>query len=252
MRGRVVRFIRRALFRYGWDTRCRHWEAVRLLRRATADGRGRVLDVGCGPAGIAAFLDVAVIGVDLEPPRESLPNREFTLGSIESLPFENRSFDHVACIDVIQDLSPQARARGVAELLRVARETVVITSPQGKVAERADAEFAQRLRSRGAAVPPWVDVALANPYPTAESVGEAVRREDPDAALSISYAEPVAGSRLVRAAAARSRVLYALVNVVLGCVMPALRRPAPERAYRMLVVARPGGRQAVPASEAAN
>jgi hypothetical protein len=237
--------MRRILFRYGWDTRCRHRGPVRLLRETTAAGAAAdgcaLLDVGCGRAGMAAFLDgVPVMGVDLEPPPESLPNREFTRASITDLPFPADSYAQVSCIDVLQDLPLSLRDDAIAELVRVARESVVIASPQGKVAERVDAEFERALRARGAHVPPWVVTSLANPYPTVADIVAAVRRSDPSALVSVSYAEPVRGSKLVRAAAVRSRVAYAIVNLCLGLLLPAMRAPDATRAYRAIVVIRPG------------
>jgi len=232
------------LFRYGWDTRCRHYKPARLLRDATAGafaGAGpAVLDVGCGRAGMAAFLeDVKVMGVDLEPQQETLPNRDFTQASIVALPFADRSFPHVACIDVLQDLPEEVREQAIAELLRVARDGVVIASPQGDVAERVDIAFERALRARGAAVPPWVVTSLANPYPTVEGVVAAIRRADSGAEISVSYAEPARIARLVRAAAVRSRLLYAAANLCFGVLMRAMRAPGAAGAYRMLVIVRP-------------
>jgi SAM-dependent methyltransferase len=246
MSGVLRNALRRILFRYGWDTRCRHRDPARLLRRALADrptgGGPALLDVGCGRAGMAAFLSgVEVMGVDLEPPSESLPNRVFTLASITALPFADGAFPYVSCVDVLQDLAPPAREQAIAEMVRVAREGVVITSPQAEIAERADAEFQRAAHSRGVPAPSWVGTSLMNPYPTVDGIAAAIRHADPRADVSVSYAELIGGSRLVRAAAVRSRALYAVVNIVLGLLMPVMPRPDAAQAYRALIVARPGG-----------
>jgi hypothetical protein len=157
------------------------------------------------------------------------------------LPFADGAFPYVSCVDVLQDLAPHAREQGIAEMIRVAREGVVITSPQAEVAERADADFQRAAQSRGVPVPSWVETSLMNPYPTVDGISATIRRADPRADVSVSYAEPIGGSRLVRAAAVRSRALYAVVNIVLGLLMPVMRRPDAAQAYRALIVARPGG-----------
>jgi SAM-dependent methyltransferase len=242
-RGRA--FLARLLFRYGWDTRSRHRDAARVLRELTATyprGTGApLLDVGCGRAGMAAFLtETEVMGADLEVPEETLPNRAFTQASIAALPFVDATFPYVACIDVLQDLPLDLREQGIAELVRVAREVVVIAAPNGPVAERADADFERALERRRAPVPPWVRTSLAHPYPTSAAVVAAVRRAEPRAAISVTYAEPVRASRLVRAAAVRSSALYAFANILLGLLISVIAVPDGTEAYRMLIVARLG------------
>jgi ubiquinone/menaquinone biosynthesis C-methylase UbiE len=246
VRHRLRRAARTVLFRYGWDTRSRHQAAAAVLREATAEhhvGDGPVLlDVGCGRAGIAAFLPpVEVMGTDREPPAETLPNRPFTRASIDELPFADSSFPYVSCIDVLQELPLDVRERGVAEMVRVAREGLVIVAPQGQVADRADADFERALRARGAPVPPWVRASRANPYPTVAGVVGAIRRAEPCAAISATYAEPVRLSRLLRAVAVRSSAGYAVANLMFGLLSPLIPTPHGTRAYRMFVVARLGG-----------
>jgi SAM-dependent methyltransferase len=243
---RLRALLRAALFRFGWDTRNRHAVAARVLRTAIAQtppGQGpMLLDVGCGRAGMAAFLeDVQVIGVDLEAPDSDLANRQFVQASIAELPFGDRTFAYVSCIDVLQELPSDVRVRGLSEMLRVARTAIVIAAPQGEVADRSDAEFEQALLARGAPVPPWVLASRANPYPTVPAVLDAIRQADPGAEVSVSYGEPVRISRLVRGAAVRSSALYALVNLVFGVVARAIPPPDATRGYRMLIVVRPSG-----------
>lgn len=236
--------MRGVLFRYGWDTRCRHIAPVRILREElarvpAAGGEPVVLDVGCGRLGVAAFLDrTPVMGVDLEPPDNVLANRAFTTGSIVDLPFADRAFPCVSCVDVLQDLSPEVREQGVAEMLRVARDVLVIAAPQGEAASRCDAELEHAMVARGVAVPPWVKVSRANPYPTVDAVVTAVRNVDRCAAISVTYSEQLRVSRVVRAAATRSSVLYAVANLAFGLLARAIPAPKSANAYRMVVCVR--------------
>jgi 2-polyprenyl-3-methyl-5-hydroxy-6-metoxy-1,4-benzoquinol methylase len=56
--------IGRALYRYGWDTRSRNLDALRMVRRVL-NGDG-LLDAGCGAGGLATFLPgVQVTGIDI-------------------------------------------------------------------------------------------------------------------------------------------------------------------------------------------
>lgn len=248
--------LRRVLFRHGWDTRSRHALAARLLTDAIAglpahDGPV-LLDVGSGSTGMAAFLtDVDVMGVDLEPPDDPPPNLSFTQSSIADLPFGDRSFPYVSCIDVLQALGPEIRRRGLEELLRVARDGVLIATPQGRVAARCDAEFERLLLARNAAVPPWVPESRAHPYPTLESIIEAIQRADPNAEVAVSYNEPESICRVVRAAAARSDLLYAAANLLFGLLLRAIPEPEANHGYRVIVFAKLSnpGRLAGPASD---
>lgn len=131
--------IRGALYRYGWDTRCRNLVSARAVR-ATLAARSPVpqtspalLDVGCGElGGLAAFLPgVKVMGVDLAPPAKPIENFTFKTGDITALPFSDRSFPVVSCIDVLEHLPLEARNRATRELLRVAECAVLIACPHG-------------------------------------------------------------------------------------------------------------------------
>jgi arsenite methyltransferase len=106
----------------------------RLVREALAVEAGhRVLDVGCGPGFYATELlaDVgsngAVVGIDTSSAMlaaakrrcEGRDNASFQEGSVTSLPLEERSFDRVLCVQVLEHVSEVAGA--LAELHRVLR-----------------------------------------------------------------------------------------------------------------------------------
>ena len=138
--------VKRALYRHGWDTRSRNLLPVHLLRpilgRAIDQCQNLLLDVGCGGFGLASFLpDVSVVGVDLETPSETVSNLKFRVGSVTSLPFPDRSFLVVSCIDVLEHLPEAERERAVRELVRVASETILIACPHGVIARRCDNEY---------------------------------------------------------------------------------------------------------------
>ena len=126
----------------------------------------------------------------------------------------------------------------MTEVLRVARDGVVIATPQGEVARRCDADFERQLLDRDTPVPAWIPESRAQPYPTVESVLAAIRRADPDAAVSVTYSEPAAVCRFVRTAAARSAVLYAAANLLLGLMLRLIRQPGATNGYRVIVFAR--------------
>ena len=236
-------FVRRLLYRFGWDTRSRHRTPVHALRRALADlpdqGGPLLLDAGSGRGGVAVFMpDVDVTGVDLQPPAEPLTNLTFRQGTITELPFPDRSFPLVSCIDVLEYLSFEERDKAIGELVRVASRGVLIACPHGELARNCDREYQQALLQRGRPVPEWITEPSPHPYPTAGGVADSVRRANGEASISVSYCEPVRICRLVRVAAARSNKLYAGVNLLFGLLLPFMGQPSAATGYRMVLFAK--------------
>jgi SAM-dependent methyltransferase len=218
---------------------------VRMLRRALDElpdqGGPLLLDAGSGKGGLAVFMrDVTVMGVDLHPPAERLPNLTFRQGTITELPFPDRSFPLVSCIDVLEYLSLEERDKAIGELVRVASHGVLIACPHGQLARSCDREYEQALLERGKPVPEWITDPSPHAYPTADGVAESVRKANRDARISISYCEPAAICRLVRFAAARSDTLYATVNLCFGLLLPLMRRPTAATGYRMVLFSEVG------------
>jgi ubiquinone/menaquinone biosynthesis C-methylase UbiE len=101
-------------------------------------GIASLLDVGCGPGILLATLRrerpaLRAVGVERSAGLGSTGRRLFGVeilrGSIEQLPFSDRSFDAVVASEVIEHLPYGVYERGLAELQRVARQIVVITVP---------------------------------------------------------------------------------------------------------------------------
>jgi len=243
--------LQRIFYRYGWDTRSRNLLPARILgpilRPLRQTARPALLDVGCGYPGIASmFPDVSVTGVDLEAPAATPPNLKFQIGSVMALPFEDKSFPVVTCIDVLEHLSVENRRRAIGEIVRVASKAVLIACPHGSVARACDEEFRSASLARGRPLPSWVDEHLQNSYPDSRTLSEtltaAVRESDRSANLSTKYCESATVCRLVRGAAARSNVLYAFANVLFGSLLPLFPLPDRDNSYRVVLLAEFGDR----------
>src|SRR5439155_3223493 len=103
----------------------------------------RVLDAGCGTGYGSTILAAGgtqeVIGVDrathvIEAVRSVMPARvRLDEGDVESLSFDNRSFDVVVCFEVIEHLENPAAA--LSEFARVLTESglLVVSSPNRAV-----------------------------------------------------------------------------------------------------------------------
>jgi SAM-dependent methyltransferase len=128
-----------------WGARARDWAATEGQQRPTYDeairrlgvsAGQRVLEVGCGTGvflRLAADLGAEVHGLDasqalLDLARERVPEADLCLGDLESLPYEDDSFDVVAgfnafffAVDMVAALREAARVArpGAAVVIQV-------------------------------------------------------------------------------------------------------------------------------------
>lgn len=237
--------LQNLLFRYGWDTRCRNLIPAQLLRPTLKEfsvgDRPVLLDVGCGPLGLAAFLpEFGVVGVDIEQPVHSAPNFTFKPGNVTALPFPDRSFPVVSCVDVLEHLPLTARENAISEMLRVASEAILIACPHGDKARDSDERFRQDLERHRRDIPDWLHEHQSNPYPVASEIMAQVQRiaagMGRTVVTSLMYCEPTNISGLVRSAAARSNALYAAINLLFGALLPLVPDPGPDDGYRMILL----------------
>jgi ubiquinone/menaquinone biosynthesis C-methylase UbiE len=96
-----------------------------------------VLEVGCGEGRLAQHLVTrgprpmrfVACDVELTAARQDLDGLiELRQASIYALPFEDASFDLVVCCEVLEHLTDPAR--GLAEVTRVARRGVIVSTPR--------------------------------------------------------------------------------------------------------------------------
>jgi SAM-dependent methyltransferase len=106
--------------------RRRHRLFVQAVGLRAAD---RVLDVGCGSAGLRALdSEHDITGLDVRPqPRYTGGAECFVQGDALAMPFSDGEFDVAYCNSLIEHLEPGDRARLAAELGRVAARFFVQT-----------------------------------------------------------------------------------------------------------------------------
>jgi ubiquinone/menaquinone biosynthesis C-methylase UbiE len=231
--------LRDSIYKYAWDTRCRNVDVAGVLATLTSRGK-MILDAGCGEYGVAAFVEAKrVVGVDI--PAAGRGTGDFVNGSILDLPFGDRSFEIAVSVDVFEHLPENLRERAVTELVRCAREVVVVAFPAGPKARAMDEEFERKLKAAGEAVPDWLEEHLANPYPDAEQICEVITREanrqGRSAVIKKQFSESLRVAQILRNAASASKYLYLAGNLAAGFLLPVMPRPGGDDAYRTIIVA---------------
>jgi SAM-dependent methyltransferase len=98
-----------------------------FLDRAGIDRTTRILDLGCGSAGLPARApELDITGVDVVA-RPSYGAHLVVADATVGLPFADGEFDLVYCSSVIEHIRPPVRGRFAAECRRVARGWYVQT-----------------------------------------------------------------------------------------------------------------------------
>ncbi len=165
-----------------------------VLPRLT--GAGRVLDVGSGPVGPAAFAKRHIVGVDRDfgGPRHSLLSP--VAASLGRLPFADGTFDLVLCFDVFEHLDRSIRNEVFAELCRVCSGTLFLAFPFGEEAAHLDRLLADAFERKEGKPHRWLSEHLRFGLPKEEDLAE-FERLAATSAIALDYA-PVALIRLFR------------------------------------------------------
>jgi hypothetical protein len=165
-----------------------HNRYAKLLRRNPElfDPGRSLLEVGSGLQGVALWLQRPVVG--LEPRWDGAPNPliEPVAGDVADLPFGDASFDFVVCVDVLEHLTADTRRSAISELVRVARERVIVACPCGDVALQGELAFSDLLRSLDIPSPEWLTEHLGYGLP---ELGDIV-----DGFIDSGYAFDVSGN----------------------------------------------------------
>lgn len=83
-----------------------------------------VLDVGGGTTGLKLFINNKVVTVDLE-------TGDVKADATKRLPFGDKSFDVVSCVDVLEHIPPAKRSSFLKNIERVGKKRIIISTPFG-------------------------------------------------------------------------------------------------------------------------
>jgi hypothetical protein len=141
--------------------------------RALPDG-ARVLEVGSGVEGLGTWFAKPFVGADLAFVGPRLPTLRAVVADGTQLPFPDRSFDLVACVDVLPELPGDVIAGICAEMARVARGSVVVVSVCGPDADRSNRRVLDWCARNGVDPPDWLVDLVEHGAPSMRTIGDAL------------------------------------------------------------------------------
>lgn len=138
-----------------WLLRRFHERVLELVRTT---GARRILDVGCGEGFTLcelrqAGIQAAMVGMDLNGAAlawnqaHAMAQAPLSLCDIHHVPAADDSFDLVLCLEVLEHVPDSSLA--LAELLRVAREYVLVSVPHEPFFRGANLLRAKHVRALG-------------------------------------------------------------------------------------------------------
>ena len=97
-------------------------------------------DIGCGNGVFLEYLNdskphLDLIGVDRSETALTFVKTNKQVGDIESLPFEDNSFDCVTCLEVIEHLPVMVYKKALEELCRISKRYVIVSVPYNEISE---------------------------------------------------------------------------------------------------------------------
>lgn len=119
------------------ETAIRYYPIVKIIKE---NGwlSDKILEVGSGSIGIAAYIDSQVVGVDNDFSEPDHPNLIKVKGNGEKLPFKKNEFTVAILSDVLEHVPKKNRKKLIEETIRVTKKAVIISGPFGNEAFQQD------------------------------------------------------------------------------------------------------------------
>lgn len=196
-------------------------------------GGTTLLEAGSGSEGVARFAserwqitavdrDFSDYGTASEGPEDGVRRIQ---GDVTDLPFDDREFDVVVALDLLEHVPPELREKALQELARVARSRLIMGCPCGPKSLRSDRGLARWYRAiPRRTVPTWLAEHLENGFPEPEQLRVAL---EPYGAVRLLPNERIGPHKIVS--------IVEAMPVVVRCTL------GPARLLRSGVAGRPGG-----------
>jgi len=109
-------------------------EAISLI----PSGVESILDIGCGEGSFLNMLQYkinTIVGLDVSRVALRYVRGQKIQANAEKLPFKNRSFDLITCLEVLEHLKQETFIKAIEEIKRVAKKYIIISVPNNEPLE---------------------------------------------------------------------------------------------------------------------
>ncbi len=106
----------------------------------------KILEVGSGSLGITPYLKRPIDGLDADFSGPKSENLNQIKGTAVDLPFRKNSYDVVISSDTLEHIPVALREKAIDEMLRVARQLVIIVVPTGSLSQKQDRQLHDRFQ----------------------------------------------------------------------------------------------------------
>lgn len=125
----------------------------------------KILEVGSGAKGLGEFYDQKFVGCDLKLDGNPVHNMTFVQCSASDLPFSDREFDLVICMDMMEHIPKKERRKVLEEMMRVTSHVVIIGYPCGQEAITLSKKMLKWFRKRRSGTARWMEEHVKNGLP---------------------------------------------------------------------------------------
>ena len=116
-----------------------HIERFTKTTALIPEDAGSLADIGCGNGIFINFLsekkDIKLIGIDRSEAALKFVKTDKILGSIDSIPVPENTYDCVTCLEVLEHLSINVFEKALDELSRISKKYIIISTPYKEILE---------------------------------------------------------------------------------------------------------------------
>ena len=128
---KIIAWLHNSPLEISVNTKLRYATIVKKIKQIQKrEGHVTILEVGSGSKGITRFLKQPVTGIDVvfqEHKNEHL--KEVLIRPGQEYPFEDKTFDIVIAVDVVEHIPRKERGKALKEMRRISKRYVMITCP---------------------------------------------------------------------------------------------------------------------------
>ncbi len=166
---------------FNFDTALRYDPVIKIINKSKYK-KQPILEVGSGMNGISDYYSGKVIGLDSDFSRTGINknlNIKHIKGQATKLPFNDRSFYIVVCLDTLEHLPDNRREKAILELIRVTKKrgTIFLGFPAGALSKKIEEKIRGLYKMKHMKDHPWLIEHKIYDLPTSNFVFAVLRKK---------------------------------------------------------------------------